>query len=204
MQSPSSRVPCHARHVARGDHVAAGPGNIGHDHLTEPHRSLHTHRGQLAADGHDLVFGNGRAGSHRQARPNAAADADRGCDRALRGRVLALYMAILMGGTPIGAPIVGWVAAEFGPRQAILLGAGAAIVAFAIGATWLVVSGRLHRHEERRFRLTIDETRPLSVVQPAPEEFSDEVASTTPSQVTIDMPPTCSNRTLPFVPPVGT
>ena len=104
-------------------------------------------------------------------------------DPALRGRVLALYMAILMGGTPIGAPIVGWVAAEFGPRQAILLGAGAALVAFAIGATWLIVSGRLHRHEERRFRLTIDETRPLSVVQPVPEEFSDEVASTTPVRV---------------------
>ncbi|WP_164743526.1 MFS transporter [Microbacterium sulfonylureivorans] len=103
-------------------------------------------------------------------------------DPALRGRVLALYMAILMGGTPIGAPIVGWVAAEFGPRQAILLGAGAALVAFAIGATWLIVSGRLHRSEERRFLLTIDETRPLSVV-PVPEEFSDEVAATTPVRV---------------------
>jgi MFS family permease len=104
-------------------------------------------------------------------------------DPALRGRVLALYMAILMGGTPLGAPIVGWVAAEFGPRMAILLGAVAALVAFAIGATWLAVSGRLHRHEEKRFLLTIDETRPLSVVQPAPEEFSDEVASTTPVRV---------------------
>ena len=83
-------------------------------------------------------------------------------DPALRGRVLALYMAILMGGTPIGAPIVGWVASEFGPRAAILVGASAAFVAFAIGATWLLVSGRLHRHEEKRFRLTIDETRPLS------------------------------------------
>ena len=47
-------------------------------------------------------------------------------DPALRGRVMALYMAILMGGTPIGAPIVGWVAGEFGPRAAILLGAAAA------------------------------------------------------------------------------
>ena len=47
---------------------------------------------------------------------------------ALRGRVLALYMAILMGGTPFGAPIVGWVADEFGPRTAILLGAAAALV----------------------------------------------------------------------------
>ncbi|GAA1924779.1 MFS transporter [Microbacterium aoyamense] len=100
-------------------------------------------------------------------------------DPALRGRVLALYMAILMGGTPIGAPIVGWVAAEFGPRMAILLGAGAALVAFAIGATWLIASGRLHRREATRFRLTIDETRPLTVV-PVPADFSDEVAATTP------------------------
>ena len=98
-------------------------------------------------------------------------------DPALRGRVLALYMAILMGGTPVGAPIVGWVAAEFGPRVAILLGAAAALVAFAVGFGWLLISGRLHRHESRRFALTLDETRPISVV--APEEFSDEVASTT-------------------------
>ncbi len=102
-------------------------------------------------------------------------------DPALRGRVLALYMAILMGGTPIGAPIVGWVAAEFGPRVAILVGAASGVAAFAIGAGWLLVSGRLHRHEERRFRLTIDETRPLAVVPP--EEFSDEVAGTTPVRV---------------------
>jgi MFS family permease len=102
-------------------------------------------------------------------------------DPALRGRVLALYVAILMGGTPIGAPIVGWVAAEFGPRVAILVGAAAAVVAFGIGATWLIVSGRLHRHAERRFRLTIDETRPLAVIPP--EEFSDEVAGTTPVRV---------------------
>ena len=101
-------------------------------------------------------------------------------DPALRGRVLALYMAILMGGTPIGAPIVGWVAAEFGPRTAILLGAVAAVAAFAIGAIWMLASGRVRRHESRRFRITIDETRPLRVVGPAPEEFSDEVAGTTP------------------------
>jgi MFS family permease len=105
-------------------------------------------------------------------------------DPVLRGRVLALYMAILMGGTPIGAPIVGWVASEFGPRSAILVGAVAAFVAFAIGATWLLVSGRLHRHERKRFRLTLDETRPLTVV--APEEFSDEVAGTTPIPLTRD------------------
>lgn len=107
-------------------------------------------------------------------------------DPALRGRVLALYMAILMGGTPIGAPIVGWVAGQFGPRIAILVGATAALVAFGIGATWLLASGRLHRHRVRRFRLTIDETRPLAVVEPAPEEFSEQVATTTPIRVSAD------------------
>lgn len=97
---------------------------------------------------------------------------------ALRGRVLALYMAILMGGTPFGAPIVGWAADAFGPRAAILLGAAAVLIAFCVGGGWLLFSGRLHRHETRRFAMTIDETRPISVV--APEEFSDEVAATTP------------------------
>ena len=105
-------------------------------------------------------------------------------DPALRGRVLALYMAILMGGTPVGAPIVGWVATEYGPRAAIWVGAIAAFAACGIGLTWLVTSGRLHRADERRFALTIDETRPVSVVDGiAPEEFSDEVAATTPIQL---------------------
>jgi MFS family permease len=103
-------------------------------------------------------------------------------DPALRGRVLALYMAVLMGATPIGAPIVGWVATDFGPRAAIQVGAAAGLLACAIGVTWVVASGRMHRHETSRFRLTIDETRPIRVA--VPEEFSDEVAETTPIALT--------------------
>ncbi len=101
-------------------------------------------------------------------------------DPALRGRVLALYMAILLGGTPVGAPIVGAVAAEFGPRVAIALAAAVALIACAIGITWTLASGRVHRHETKRFRLTIDETRPIATVAPEPEDFSDEIAGTTP------------------------
>jgi MFS family permease len=82
----------------------------------------------------------------------------------LRGRVMALYLAVIMGGTPVGAPIVGWVAAEFGPRTAILVGSVAALSSFAIGVTWLLASGRLHRHRTRRFGLSLDHTRPISVV----------------------------------------
>jgi MFS family permease len=115
-------------------------------------------------------------------------------DPALRGRVLALYMAILMGGTPIGAPIVGWVAGEYGPRAAILLGSAAALVAFSIGAIWMVASGRVRRHESHRFRITIDETLPIRVVTPAPAEFSDEVAGTTPIRITGQPSPSAVTR----------
>ncbi|HEX3984811.1 MAG TPA: MFS transporter, partial [Acidisoma sp.] len=37
----------------------------------------------------------------------------------MRGRVMAIVMAIALGGTPLGAPIVGWVADNFGPRLAL-------------------------------------------------------------------------------------
>jgi MFS family permease len=51
----------------------------------------------------------------------------------MRGRVMAILIATLLGGTPIGAPIVGWVADTLGPRWALGVGAasgfGAAIVA---------------------------------------------------------------------------
>jgi MFS family permease len=57
-----------------------------------------------------------------------------------RGRVMALYMAIFAGGTPIGAPIVGWVANAFGPRWALGIGALSGIAALLVAVTWLVVS----------------------------------------------------------------
>jgi MFS family permease len=40
----------------------------------------------------------------------------------MRGRVMALYMMVFMGGTPIGAPIVGWVGEEFGARWTLIGG----------------------------------------------------------------------------------
>lgn len=106
-------------------------------------------------------------------------------DPALRGRVMALYLAVIMGGTPIGAPIVGAVAAV-NPRLAILLGAGAGLLAFIIGAVWVARSGRLHRDPDNRFKVTLDATTTIRTADVAPEEFSDEVASTTPIQVITD------------------
>ncbi|MFH7333929.1 MFS transporter [Streptomyces sp. KHY 26] len=40
----------------------------------------------------------------------------------LRGRVLSVYFLVLLGGTPIGAPLVGWTSDTLGPRSTLLLG----------------------------------------------------------------------------------
>ena len=56
---------------------------------------------------------------------------------AMRGRVMALYMTVIMGGTPIGSPVVGWVGATFGARWTLiggglmsLLGIGLAVLVY--------------------------------------------------------------------------
>jgi MFS family permease len=53
---------------------------------------------------------------------------------AMRGRVMALRVGIALGGTPIGAPIVGWIANHFGPRWSLGAGAGAGFSAALVAA----------------------------------------------------------------------
>ncbi|WP_158744240.1 MFS transporter [Acidisphaera sp. L21] len=48
---------------------------------------------------------------------------------AMRGRVMALRVSVALGGTPIGAPIVGWVADHYGPRWALGVGAASGFAA---------------------------------------------------------------------------
>lgn len=66
---------------------------------------------------------------------------------AMRGRVMALRLAIALGGTPIGAPVVGWVANHFGPRCALGIGAASGIAAASIGVYALSRSRAGPRHE---------------------------------------------------------
>ncbi len=40
----------------------------------------------------------------------------------MRGRVMGLYMLLLLGGKPIGGPLVGWIAAEINGRAPIVVG----------------------------------------------------------------------------------
>jgi MFS family permease len=51
----------------------------------------------------------------------------------MRGRVMALYSVVFLGGTPIGAPIAGFIGEHLGPRVGIAIGAITAIAAGSIG-----------------------------------------------------------------------
>ncbi len=62
---------------------------------------------------------------------------------AMRGRVIAILLAIALGGTPIGAPTVGWVADRFGPRWALCVGAAAGFAAAIVGIRYRAKYGRL-------------------------------------------------------------
>jgi MFS family permease len=47
----------------------------------------------------------------------------------MRGRVLALQAMVFLGSTPIGGPLVGWIAEHVGARYSIGVGAAACLVA---------------------------------------------------------------------------
>ncbi|MEX5718669.1 MFS transporter [Geodermatophilus maliterrae] len=56
-----------------------------------------------------------------------------GADPQMRGRVMALYFMCFMGGTPLGAPLIGWVSEHLGAPWGFILG-GAVVVVAGLGA----------------------------------------------------------------------
>jgi MFS family permease len=70
----------------------------------------------------------------------ANASVQLGCDPAYRARVMGLYMLVFVGGTPIGAPIIGALTAALGARAGMVVcGAVPALAAVVIG---LMLAGR--------------------------------------------------------------
>ncbi len=63
-----------------------------------------------------------------------------GCEPHVRGRVMALYVLVFLGGTPIGAPLTGVLAEAFGPRSSLLVGGAVCAVSALAGALWLTRS----------------------------------------------------------------
>ncbi|NNG96847.1 MFS transporter [Gordonia araii NBRC 100433] len=84
----------------------------------------------------------------------------------LRGRVMALYAMVMMGGTPVGAPLMGWLAEVFGPRAP--LWGGAVLQVATIGAVVLVVRLRSARRLRDQVATGSDEV-PSQVALP-PEQ----------------------------------
>lgn len=64
---------------------------------------------------------------------------------AMRGRVLAILLAIVLGCTPMGAPLVGWVADTFGARWAMGVAALSGLAAAIVGLRYL---SRYHRSSQ--------------------------------------------------------
>ena len=58
-------------------------------------------------------------------------------DASMRGRMMALAMTLVLGGQPLGAPLVGWVANSLGPRWALVVGACGGFAAMAVGLTYI-------------------------------------------------------------------
>jgi MFS family permease len=50
----------------------------------------------------------------------------------MRGRVMGLYMLVFLGGTPLGSPLAGWVAQEFGPRMTLISGGIISVIATVV------------------------------------------------------------------------
>ena len=71
---------------------------------------------------------------------------------AMRGRVMALRLGVALGGTPVGAPIVGWVADHFGPRWALAVGAAAGFAAAIVAIDAVFRSGRKGQQAGRRLQ----------------------------------------------------
>ena len=75
-----------------------------------------------------------------------------GTAAAVRGRVMGLYMLVFLGGAPLGSPMVGWVAEQFGARMSLIAGGMISAVA-AVGVALvqigteqrILLAGRLGR-----------------------------------------------------------
>ncbi|MER7462764.1 MFS transporter [Streptomyces sp. NPDC097981] len=84
-------------------------------------------------------------------------------DPEMRGRVMALFMMVFTGGTPIGAPVVGWVTDTYGARIGMAAGG---LVSLAAAATIAVILSRVGN-----LRLSVSRHGVTFVPSPRPREL---------------------------------
>ena len=95
-----------------------------------------------------------------------------GAGPSMRGRVMSLYSIVFLGSTPIGAPLVGWLAEVAGPRSGLYAGAAAALaaaayarVAYARDAAVTPAPSTARRHRVRRSGAALARRRRASGAQ---------------------------------------
>ncbi|HVQ88805.1 MAG TPA: MFS transporter [Actinomycetes bacterium] len=88
----------------------------------------------------------------------------------MRGRVMGIYTLLFLGGTPIGAPLVGWIASTYGPRWSIALGGIVSAVAALIAAACRLRAGGLgvRAHFSPRPHLHVDTPGQLATLRKGP------------------------------------
>jgi MFS family permease len=105
-----------------------------------------------------------------------------GADPQMRGRVMALYFMCFMGGTPVGAPLIGLIAERFGAPWGLILG-GAICVVAGLAAAAVLARGRRVRLEAGlappRLRLRVGARAP-GVASPQLRAAQEVVAERAP------------------------
>jgi MFS family permease len=72
-------------------------------------------------------------------------------DPALRGRVMALFVLVFLGSTPVGGPLVGWLSdpRQFGPRAGLVVAGAATLLAAAVAIAVRRTGGRAGGRDHR-------------------------------------------------------
>ncbi len=88
---------------------------------------------------------------------------------AIRGRVMSLYMMVLIGGQAIGGPMIGWLAENLGAQVALLIAGGVPVLAAGVMAVMLARRGQL----TLRFRWTPEPRARRRLVAIVPKAYSE-------------------------------
>jgi MFS family permease len=82
-----------------------------------------------------------------------------GTDPEFRGRVMALYVLVFLGSTPLGSLIIGWCAQRYGPRSGIWIGGLVSVLATLVMAALQLrkVGGKVRVHLRPRPHLHVFE-----------------------------------------------
>jgi MFS family permease len=111
-----------------------------------------------------------------------------GVDPQMRGRVMALYFMCFMGGTPVGAPVIGWISEHLGAPWGLILGGGVCVIAGLVAGA-VLARGRPVRLEAGltppRLQLRVGPRR--TAVDSAPLRAAEElVAERAPGQQSLN------------------